>query len=84
MLPAALLALSVRERQRGRHLADVTEIFREVAGRRRAGMGKLGANVAVFVVAIYSLIHAITMGLLSPEGLVAARAVLKEAAAALH
>jgi nanoRNase/pAp phosphatase (c-di-AMP/oligoRNAs hydrolase) len=68
----------------GRHLADVTEIYREVAARRRQTLAKMVGSLLGFVYTVYSLVHVIVVGLITPSGRAAARTILQEAAAALH
>ncbi|EFN57271.1 hypothetical protein CHLNCDRAFT_21686 [Chlorella variabilis] len=48
-----LLAYHVRQYLRRGHLADVTEIFRQVAPRKRREMFKLAFYLLTFVLAIY-------------------------------
>ena len=80
----ALVLSNILQYRAGKHLADVTEIFREVAGRRKATLLKLVMHLAAFLLTTYRFIEAIVVGLLTPAGRKAARSVLKEAAAALH
>ncbi len=70
--------------RRGRLLVDVTEIFREVKARRKEVTAKFAGNLLLFVLVVYRLVAVVVGSLLTPTGRDAARAVLKDAAAALH
>lgn len=68
----------------GRHLADVTEMFREASSRKKEALIKLGCTLAGFVWTIYHFIRVIVVGVLSTGGRKAAGKLLKEAAASLY
>lgn len=65
-------------------MVDVTEIFREVASRRKALTAKMIFYLLCFIWTIYRFIEIIVLSMITPRGRKAAKAILKEAAAALH
>jgi hypothetical protein len=83
-LQLAALAYNVLQHRGGRHLVDVTEIFRQIKPRRKILLIKLGMYLLVFVGIIYRFIETLVHGLISPSGHAAARSILREAAASLH
>lgn len=74
-----LLAYHVRQYLRRQHLADVTEIFRQVGPRKRRDMVKLAFYLVTFVLAIYKMIEVIVVAFISPTGRKAAAKVLRDA-----
>ncbi|KAI7843681.1 hypothetical protein COHA_002581 [Chlorella ohadii] len=83
-LHAVLLAYHVRQFMRRQHLADVTEIFRQVGPRKQREMAKLVFYLLTFILAIYKLIEVIVLAFLTPSGRKAAAKVLRDAAASMH
>ncbi len=65
-------------------MVDVTEIFREVGARRKALTAKMIFYLLGFIWTIYRFIEILVLALVTPRGRKAAKAILKEAAAALH
>jgi len=68
----------------GRHLIDVTEVFRDVSHRRKMVTVRTIFHLLLFVFTIYKFIEIVVLALITPEGRTAARSILREAASSLH
>lgn len=68
----------------GRHVVDVTEIFRQVNKHKKSMYIKAGIYLLAFTWSMYRFIESLVRGLVSPASHAVAQTVLKEAAAALH
>lgn len=79
-----LLGYHVQQYLRRQHLADVTEIFRQVGPRKKREIGKLVFYLVTFIIAIYKLIEVIVLAFLTPSGRKVAAKVMRDAAAAMH
>ncbi|PSC73122.1 cornichon-like protein 1 [Micractinium conductrix] len=81
---AVLLAYHARQYLRRQHLADVTEIFRQVGERKQRETLKMVFYLLTFIVAIYKFIEVVVVAFLTPAGRKAAAKVLRDAAAAMQ
>jgi len=68
----------------GRHVVDVTEIFRQVSKHKKSMYIKTGIYLLAFTWSMYRLVEALVRSLASPGSHAVAQTILKEAAAALH
>lgn len=81
---AALAAWHARAWRRGDAALDVTEIFKQAPGEKRARAWRLAFYLLSFVYIIYRLVEASVSSLLSEEGREVAHKLLQDAAAAHH
>lgn len=80
----ALAAWHARAWRRGDASLDVTEIFKQAPGEKRARAWRLAFYLLSFVYIIYRLVEASVSSLLSEEGRAVAHKLLQDAAAAHH
>jgi hypothetical protein len=81
---AALAGWHARAWRRGDAAVDVTEIFKQAPGEKRARAWRLAFYLLSFVYVIYRLVEASVASLLTPEGREVASRLLQDAAASHH
>ena len=84
LLQIVVLAYNIQQYRLGKHLVDVTEIFREIRPRRKSVTIKMVFYLLCWIWAVYRFIEVLVLALVTPSGRKAAKSILREAAASLH
>lgn len=84
IIQLALVVYHAKVLGNNKHVADVTEIFRQVAFRRKEYSIKLAFYILSFCWTVYRLIAVGVEVYLTPEGRKAARGIIESAAASFQ